>query len=633
MGTPHAAVGMFAGCGEHALGRRARSNAPFALARPVVLAVFVALVPLGPGGAAWGQERVEGTATPHEPVPQVVETPVLEAPLRLELLGVQDDMRRNVTAALSLSRSADGTRLSEAQVTALVARVSREVAVALEPFGHYEPTAISSFRYDGRRWIATVEVDPGTPVRLATVDVGIVGPAAGDPLFAAAVERFRLEPGEVLSHPRYEALKAALFGSASERGHLDAGFDTAVVRVDRAAHTADVVLHFDPGPRFRFGPVTFIQNVLDSELLDSYVPFRPGDPFDAALLLRLQLSLLDGPWFTAAEIVPQREQADGLEVPIHVFLTPHPAQRFAVGGGYGTDTGPRATFSTELRRLNRAGHRAEAELRASWLERRASTQYALPVRGGRSGLLTLSAAYVDLNPATSDTETFLLGASLGRVLSGWRQDVSLTWQRASFEVGTQSGVSTLLVLGTGLSRVRADDRVEPTRGGLVRIRARGSVDGILSDQSVLDLGLEGKLVRTVLPDTRLIGRAEVGHLRVDDFARLPATFRYFAGGDRSVRGFGYQSLGPLDGDGNVVGGPALAVTSLEVDRRVYGGWRVAAFVDHGNALAARGDPLATGVGAGIRWRSPIGMIRLDTAWGVSAPGSPFRLHLNLGPEL
>jgi len=200
-------------------------------------------------------------------------------------------------------------------------------------------------------------------------------------------------------------------------------------------------------------------------------------------------------------------------------------------------------------------------------------------------------------------------------------------------VGLDSGTSTLLVLGTGLSRVRADDRIYPTHGHLVGIRVRGSHQNALSDASFLQVGAEVKLIRSLAANMRALVRVEAGAVLTSDFHDLPAAARYFAGGDRSLRGFEYQSLGPADAAGNPLGGERLLLGSLEVDYWLKEQWGVAAFVDLGNALTSFSDPLERGIGAGIRWRSPVGPIRLDGAFAMSREGWPFRLHLNIGPEL
>jgi translocation and assembly module TamA len=555
-----------------------------------------------------------------------------DGPVRVEVRGVDGELRRNVLAVLSLARGSGSGRMEEARVRNLHGRAQREIELALQPFGRYQPRVDGTLQYDGRRWIATYTVEPGPPVLLTRADIRVSGPGEDDPYFQAILQQLPLALGEPLSHARYEAIKLGLEGVAAERGYLDAVFERAEIGVDRENLSAEIVLHFSTGPRFQFGTVTFVQEVLDPEVLRRMVPFRPGAPFEAQQLLALQNALTAGPYFAGVEIVPRRELAEGLLVPLEVHLVPHRPQRYLVGGGYGTDTGPRGTLEVEFRRLNRMGHRAEGQVRASLIERRISTRYLLPV-GGRGGLLSFSAGFEDSNPSTSDTETFLVGTTLSRILGGWKQDLSLTMQRASYEVGIDSGISTLLVLGVGLSRVRTDDRIFPTWGSLVSLRARGSHDGLLSDTRFLQLGAEGKVVRSLGSRVRVLGRGEIGFLSSPGFRDLPASFRYFAGGDRSIRGYGYQSLGPQDQEGNVIGGIRKLVLSLETDFRFLDRWGVAAFVDGGNALTSFSDGWKKGAGIGLRWRSPIGLIRIDGAFALGGHSSPFRVHFNIGPEL
>src|SRR5690606_9543527 len=118
--------------------------------------------------------------------------------------------------------------------------------------------------------------------------------------------------------------------------------------------------------------------------------------------------------------------------------------------------------------------------------------------------------------------------------------------------------------------------------------------------------------------------------RIDEFSELPASLRFFAGGDQSVRGYRYNSLGPTDASGEVIGGRKLLVGSLEYEHRIRGGWSAAVFYDAGNALEDYGDSLARGAGFGVRWLSPIGQVRIDLASALSEDGNPWRLHLNIG---
>jgi translocation and assembly module TamA len=122
-------------------------------------------------------------------------------------------------------------------------------------------------------------------------------------------------------------------------------------------------------------------------------------------------------------------------------------------------------------------------------------------------------------------------------------------------------------------------------------------------------------------------------LWTDDFDSMPPNLRFFAGGDRSLRGFGFQELGPLNSIGEVNGGRYLAVGSLEYERHLFGDFGLAGFVDAGNAFDAGDFEVAAGVGLGLRWRSPVGLVRVDLAAPVAGDGDGLRLHLVIGPEI
>jgi translocation and assembly module TamA len=131
----------------------------------------------------------------------------------------------------------------------------------------------------------------------------------------------------------------------------------------------------------------------------------------------------------------------------------------------------------------------------------------------------------------------------------------------------------------------------------------------------------------------LITRLDIGRTGIDDFTQLPASLRFFAGGDQSVRGYSYNTLGPTDAQGAVVGGPHLLVGSVEYEHALASKWSAAVFFDQGNALNDFRDPLKKGAGVGVRWRTPIGQIRVDVAAALSEPGRPRRFHISIGPDL
>jgi translocation and assembly module TamA len=308
--------------------------------------------------------------------------------------------------------------------------------------------------------------------------------------------------------------------------------------------------------------------------------------------------------------------------------------RFSGGVGYGTDTGPRVKGLLDLRRLNRRGHRAQFQLNVSQIEQNFLSSYIIPGAYPRTDTLSYNLAYDRQITRTLDSKTGLIGAQYTQLRAGWNETYSLNYELETYKVGLDKGTSKLLVPSAGLERVKADDRIYTTNGYRLRLTLQGAEKSALSDATFLQGLVDAKVIRTVGDRNRLIGRTQIGYTATGDFRVLPPRFRFFAGGDQSVRGYRYEALGARDEAGNVIGGEALLVGSLEYEYRFLPKWGVAAFYDAGNAFHNfSGVSLAQGVGAGVRWRSPIGPVRADVGFGLTGSRHSIVFHLNIGPDL
>ncbi len=564
---------------------------------------------------------------------QLLPVPALAA-VRVEVEGLDGELLANVDALLGLKAPDLDPRLSEVRLRQLFVRGRREIAQALEPFGYYRPLIEAEMTREGPDWRIRYRVDPGEPVRIDRVVVEILGEGAADPKLRALRDEPGLAPGDVADHRRYEALKRRLMRRALDLGYLEARWETSELRVDAAAGRAEVVLRLDTGPRFLFGPVRFPDDVpLDRAMLQRYVPFRAGEPFSTRGLVALSRALEDSDYFASVEVRAEPERAVNRAVPVRVELVPRPRHRYSAGVGFGTDTGARIQLGWEHRRINRAGHRMAAGLRLSQIGQEANLAYTIPLRNPRTDRLVMDAATEREETDTSTSSIRRLGINRTRVLGDWLQTLGVDYRSEDFEVGGKADTSRLLLPQAGWSRVRAADRIDPRHGDRVDLSLRGSWAGLLSDVSFLQLRASGKWVRSLGERARLLGRLDAGTTWASDFAALPASLRFFAGGDQSLRGFGLDTLGPTDGDGQVIGGRHLLVGSLELERQIRGPWRAAVFVDGGNAFDGLQDDFALGAGVGVRWVSPVGPVRLDLAVAVSEPDRPLRLHITLGPDL
>lgn len=561
-----------------------------------------------------------------------------DASVAVEIEGLAEEPEANVRALLDIVRaSEDGERLSSARVRQLHEGAEDDIRLALQPFGFYEPVVRSSLRRNGDEWVARYVIEPGPAVIVRSADVVLTGDAADSAAFREAAAAFPLAPGDTLRHLPYENAKLHLLAVAADSGYLDADFDTTVILVDVEADTASILIRFDTGPRFRFGRVIFNQSILDTSFLQTRVPFETGDLYRQDELLELHENLAEDPYFSSVSVTPRRELADGLEVPIEVALEAQPPQAYEVGGGYGSDTGPRARAAARFRRLNRRGHNAEVEVTGSLVEQSVSSRYTIPAVLHPTGALTFFAGYGALNPRETRSRTATVGARLTRRRFGWNESFSLAYQRSGFEIGADTAVSSLLTAGLAYERTRSDSPVYPMSGVRTRLEVSGAHTALLSDATFVRVLAGAKAIRGLSPRIRAIGRGDIGRVFTDDFSELPPTIRFFAGGDQSVRGYRYQALGPRDAFGNETGGRVLMAASVELDYRLLERWAVATFVDAGNALESFGFDLQSAVGVGIRWISPVGLVRLDGAFAIDRPdfveGGDFRLHLMIGPDL
>jgi translocation and assembly module TamA len=301
--------------------------------------------------------------------------------------------------------------------------------------------------------------------------------------------------------------------------------------------------------------------------------------------------------------------------------------------GYGTDSGPRLLAAWDSRYLNEQGHRLETDLQFSPITSVLSGVYIMPHARITAAELGLSSSLAREDTDTHTSNTFKFGTLLLRKRGSWNESVGLTYQFESFDVAGVEDTSNLLMPGITYWKNVSETPIYTDNGYRLSLNLRGAVSGVLSNQSFLQALVSGKYIHSIGDAGRLIGRGELGATYVPEFEVLPASIRFFAGGDNSIRGFDLQSLGPKNAEGNVIGGRYLTVGSIEYEHRLFDKWSLAAFTDFGNAFDDYSNDFVYSTGAGIRWRTPVGLIRVDLAFGVSEDPVPFRLHINIGPDL
>lgn len=510
----------------------------------------------------------------------------------------------------------------------------RQAELAVQALGYYH-ARIETRVEAGPPPVLRLEVWPGEPVRLRQVTVRVEGEAATLKAFRVPDGK-GLAPGAPLDHGAYEGAKKLIQGQASRYGFFDGRFVRQRLRIDPEAGVADIELVYDSGPRYRFGPVTFQgDNPFEPSLLARMVPFGEGTAYDADLVAKLNQNLRESGYFDEARVDALPATAVARAIPVQVQLTPVKPRTLGMGLGYSTDIGPRARLDWTRHWINPQGHSLGEETLLSPVQQSVAAWYQIPLDPPLTDSLRFTAGYQHEERVDGESGRLTLASQWQSKLSQELQRVvSLRWEQEVYDYGDGSpdGRSTFLLPGLGYTFLRSDSDLDPTRGYRLQLELAGAKRGLLSDADLLRGSALAKGLITLGGTHRLLGRVQVGGIATDDFAAIPPSLRFFAGGDQSVRGYDYQALSPKDRHGNRVGGRYLAAGSAEYQYPVADRWRLAGFVDRGNAVDSLDGRLKTGVGFGVRWVSPVGPLRLDLAHALDEPGG-VRLHFSMGPEL
>lgn len=552
----------------------------------------------------------------------------------IEINGVDTLLEDNIRLFLSIEQQKNHTLLSEARLHRLHQKAPQEITNALHPFGYYRPVIDSKLTQPASdQWLATYTIDPGPQLPIGEFDFTISEEMSKDPEFQTLIKNIPLHKGDPFNHIEYENTKANLAKLAAERGYFQARFIEHRIDIDLVAYEARIHLNYDGGPRYDFGEIQLNQEVLDPDLLRRYVSFDRGSPYLLSKLVDLQQALNDSDYFSTVEVSPLQPQISNNEIPINVMLTPRKRHRFSVGLGYGTDTGARAKFGWEIPRLNRRGHRFNTEAKISELGNSLSASYRVPVLNPRTDQMVYSAGIVNENTDISESTVQTIGASLNRSIDSWRESISLNYQRESYLIANERGDSTLLLPGVNWNRTWGNNTIYILDGLRFDIGLRGASKKFISDTNFTQLQGGIKAINSLGSRDRIIVQGKLGSTWIQDFADLPSSVRFFAGGAQSVRGYTYQSLGPKDVNGKVIGGNYLLIGNIDFEHSFDNKWGIAVFYDGGNAMDNIDDKLARGAGVGLRWKSPVGSVRIDLASALSLDGKPWRLHINIGPDL
>ena len=536
----------------------------------------------------------------------------------------------------------EGDSIGLAEIDRLVAAAPAQARALLETEGHFAATVTARREGGEERPVVRVVVQPGPQARIAAVEIDAEGElataaAAGDPLaretLAALRDGWALKPGERFRQANWTDAKNAALAALRARAYPTAAWQDTEARVDAATGTVRLRAVAASGPLFRLGPVRVEGLVAhDREVVERLAGFRSGQPATERALVEFQERLQKVGLFEGVQVDVDTNPDTAARAPVNVRLREAPLRQATVGVGVSANTGPRVTFEHLHRRPFDLPWVAKNQLEYG-SERQAWTVDLIshPVPGMYRNLV--SGSYERLESAGEVRWTS--SARLGRTQDTQRLERLYYLEATNERLKNEAGLARTSAVSANVQWVfrDLDSVLLPTDGQSLSAQA-----GVgYARSSTLENGpyTRGQARLTVWRPLgeRWYGtaRIEAGQVWANDRTGVPDAALFRAGGEESVRGYDYRSLGPVV-DGVVTSGRALLTGSIELARpisaRLPSVWG-AVFLDAGNAAENFGalKPVA-GYGVGGRWRRPVGPLRVDLAYGHAV--ERFRLHLSVG---
>lgn len=549
-------------------------------------------------------------------------------------LNIPAEQRKMMEDHLDLYRWRGSERMDMAQLERLIKLAPAQIREFLSTEGYYSPHITAVLADKKTRRIVRLAVELGEPVRVASVGINVIGAfddesALNLARLASMKSGWGLPAGSVFRHSDWESAKRQALKVLLLKDYPTASIAGSYAAVDPLTHTVALQITFDSGPGYTLGGLE-IQGLTryPRSLIDHMNPVKPGEPYSQAKLLVLQSRLQDSPYFSSVAVSVDTSSGQSANVPVRVEVVEVQSRKLGFGIGMSTDSGPRGVVEySDLKVLDRA-LRLNSALKVDRKKQSLSgdMQFPLDEDGYLDGINSL---YERTDIAGLVTHKLVFGAkrliARGNTETVYGLNYSLERQNLN---GAGSSVRNTLSPSYAFTLRNVDNMLNPSKGYLLNFQADVASRALLSDQDFVRGYGKGVYFYPLGRSDQLIVRGELGMVAARSRNGIGSSFLFRTGGDQTVRGYAYQSLG-VQQAGAVVGGRYLAVGSAEYVHWLMPEWGGAVFVDAGDAADTLGKlKPVVGYGAGARWRSPIGPLNFDLAYGQQT--KKLRLHFSLG---
>jgi translocation and assembly module TamA len=551
---------------------------------------------------------------------------------RIEL-AAPDEVRALLETHLDIYRYLGRPEVDPLLLDRLVEQARPDAIKLLATEGFFSPLVEVEQSVSNTSHVVHIQVEPGEPARVDSVKLELTGAIAADPDDARHIpeikKRWPLQTGALFRQGAWDNAKNALLNALVLDGYPTARIAESEARVDPGSAKVAISVQVDSGPLFRFGAIEITGlKRYPRELVENLSTVRRGERYTHDALLSYQGALQASGYFSSASVSVDPMPGGATTLPVVVRVTEFPEMKVDLGLGYSTDTGARARAGFSHYNAFQPGWQSQSKLSLAGKQQTLDTSLAfLPESDGWRNRVGAEADRTDVQGLVTQR----LGLTAGRA---WRsprmeRDILLKFQNEEQKVDrVPSDNVQALSLNYSWTLRRVDDLLRPKDGYLLNLQLGGATQELLSTRSFVRSYARGLYILPLGRRDRVHLRAEAGAVWAEARDGIPNEFLFRAGGDQSIRGYAYQSLG-VNLKGAVIGGRYIADGTVEYQHDFTSSWGGAVFIDGGNAVDSIPNYRAVyGYGFGVRWFSPAGSLNFDIA--RASEDGKLRFHFTLG---
>lgn len=556
------------------------------------------------------------------------------SPVDINITGAPKELSENIEAFLPSLRTIECSS-TQSRIDRYIEASEEKLQEGAEALGYFESQSTMTAGRKGNCWVLDVKVKPGKVVRVGKVSIDLLGEGLEEKTFQKLLTSLPYKTGDVLISQDYDDYKSKLKRTANGLGFFDAELITHQILVNLKTHTADVTLVFQTGERYKIGAVTVDQELLADKYISRFIKIREGEEFNSAELIKQQRILENSGYYKTVQVTSDYQKATNKIIPVGIKATKRKRYTYKGALGFATDDGAYLETSMDTHWINDKGHQLNLTGRLSQNDPAAGLNYKVPLWNPEHEFASFSLGWERSDNDDIRGTAFKVGFDYHRRnKADWEQIASISYLNEETQVdGEDATRSQLTLLGLNARKTKRNHSLFPTKGWRLDVGIKGAAENVLSDQTLLQGQIKAKGLHTFDNKGKIIGQTNIGYTLVGDFDEMPKSLRFFAGGQNSVRGYSFESLGETDADGDVLGGKQLLTASIEYEYPVYDNISAAAFIDTGNAFEDWDDyTLKYGYGVGARYKSPLGPIRVDFAV-PHEDTSDIHFYFSLGPDL